>query len=1724
MDSYGLQALVQLLQTIPGLAAYVGLMTLLIFAAALATIFFGVTVGLVVMLGGLCILIVLVIINWVISLFAERSKAGFEEGMQQQIRGPATNKAAVREVRERWAKAMSELKAARLNIYSLPWYMLIGEPGGGKTTTLRQSGLEFPVGTQALSGTSGTRNCDWWFTNEAVILDTAGRWTFNETNAPDKQEWDEFLGLLKKYRRAAPINGVLVGIPADSLLGDDRPKRLEKAEKLRDKLTNLQRVLEVQFPVYFLILKSDRIMGFADFFGRLPPGEDRQLLGWSNAEQLDRPFDPRGFRDQFRGLYDRMHQWRLRLAGEVCEGGYDNFDGPVRTASVTDPVDVLYAFPEEFKAAGDGLADYVDIVFAENRFREPLFFRGFYFVSGLQQGKPIMKACSNLLRGSASGDEAAEDLGKIFTRSRSLFIHDVYRRKAFPEKGLVARSATAIQRDRAVRATFWGGGALLALGMAAALVWFVFDLRDKLGKLQEHLAEAGRVAGCDPEKKAPTREAPEVAATLLTETNAARERGLGSILVPFSDTKQVTDQVAEAQRSFFARFVLRPFLQKDDSGKWIPVETHLAKGMLAGGVSAAATGKDKDSAAAKLRDEQHELFVQGLAEYIRWWKGALEDEGYLVDKQTLKAFEKGAEQSTRLGRLVGYKGVADAIGVEERKSLGDRLATCYEALVALGEKDGATDVRPDGVKAVRSILTGQQRTPANLTAAVQHLRKYWEPPIESITGPTGVGDFPDERAKRYSEMRAAYDKLLELPRERRVPLATTDEYNAYVKEWNDRLDAFEKAYEAYQKAVDGYFNAINNNAAAKKQYVEETGPKLDDLEARINREYGIVREALRFKTNKAIEMNAVLAALEADYEHLRQMIVAKRQPTTPGFGSRRGLAMDPAAFERLARAKIPQPILDKLNAEMKGKRYVNEDVLYDALLNVLRPRENAEYSKAIVAAVKGEEGDSAGPGPGPGPGLGGNAAPPPPPKPMLEVNDAAVEKMGKDGVPPEVVKAVKEGLAGKKFEDDKAVDSALQDCLTTKQYNTQKDKIIAAVKAAVPPPPPPPPAPAAPAGQPTPSAPPAGLIRAGDEFDSKEFTAALECIRTARRRFKEESAWPDAPVDENVFAFPLPPSAPPAPVRGWAPVDAKWAEDHEKAVVRPLFGPDGKAPTLPAGVAQLRDERLFNLLRGAGIAKRQWLLTQAVNRYLARLAETPYDRLVLADMTRRQVAPTEAAKVIPYIRADPPVRVEAALTRPFKAEYEKYLDAVEKFSKEIRPGQMEAPVLDADLTAGKLVAGATDSRVKYRARYYAAWWELYGLLDKTLLAKIESDRIRTFGDLQSQMRDDFAVPNSESVCKQVHDLATMLNEGLSAEKDKAWLTAEQLKPLSDYHLPAWLGAYDKIADIYRRARNTLDSSVLKLKDDPVTGLKLLLDKPAELADIEGLEKLAGDYDNLRACRPFLAVRRIITKAEELLATDVNARFRTEWAPVEARARQLAAKFPFSARIDGNGDATLDEAREFLGSEAEVGKIMNRFAPLEVKAGAGFPFVWNPEERVKRFAGAWREWRKFAMDPDGKSIRRFADKEKIELIIEPKPDLVRNPDRLAAFATRLIIQIDNNETVVHDFTAGGRGPFAMPLSFEQKNTIRVMTDLENAAKANRPAVYPKFGKEAVASHWAILRYIADVEQGGYGTVRWLNDRKTAQVYHFLEINDRGAVRKCEVRLDFNFPEKVPIPFP
>lgn len=183
-----------------------------------------------------------------------------------------------RKLREKMQEAIRTLqqspdlrKQGGLPLYAVPWYLLIGPSQSGKATLLRAVASSFPPFERpTLSADAPTQNCDWWFFNTAIVLDTAGGYALPTKGERASSQWFRFLQLLRYYRELLPINGLIVAIGADMLTAKrEEDLRLEAGE-LRKRIDEAIRELGVDFPIYLLITRCDLIEGFTEFFGCLP--------------------------------------------------------------------------------------------------------------------------------------------------------------------------------------------------------------------------------------------------------------------------------------------------------------------------------------------------------------------------------------------------------------------------------------------------------------------------------------------------------------------------------------------------------------------------------------------------------------------------------------------------------------------------------------------------------------------------------------------------------------------------------------------------------------------------------------------------------------------------------------------------------------------------------------------------------------------------------------------------------------------------------------------------------------------------------------------------------------------------------------------------------------------------------------------------------------------------------------------------------------------------------------------------------------------------------------------------------------------------------------------------------------------------------------------------------------------------------------------------------------
>lgn len=389
-----------------------------------------------------------------------------------------------RRIRDRLLEAIKTLESSPdlrrkkgMPLYALPWYLLIGASESGKTTLLRGVAATFTPFGRPRSGVTGpTQDCDWWFFNTAILLDTTSSYAYPVEVERDRARWYRFLRLLRHYRALQPINGVIIAVTVDALMSkDDEELRLDAAE-LRKRVDEAIRELGVDFPVYLLITRCDLLEGFTEFFNCLPEQTRRQVLGYVNEGRprtgeasSDTGRADFAFESVYASLVDRLHQLRLSIFNQ-------------KELLLEALRQKIFCFPEEFHALQRPLSIFTHTLLAENPYQHTPFFRGLFFCSALQQGTP---ASFLRRRFHLDGQSQVPQQG-----STSYFLHDLFAVILQRDQYLVSPTSRASTGRRLRHLLGLGGCLVLCLGLVIFLTQAFLSDRAILRATNASLCEA----------------------------------------------------------------------------------------------------------------------------------------------------------------------------------------------------------------------------------------------------------------------------------------------------------------------------------------------------------------------------------------------------------------------------------------------------------------------------------------------------------------------------------------------------------------------------------------------------------------------------------------------------------------------------------------------------------------------------------------------------------------------------------------------------------------------------------------------------------------------------------------------------------------------------------------------------------------------------------------------------------------------------------------------------------------------------------------------------------------------------------------------------------------------------------------------------------------------------------------------------------------------------------
>ena len=376
-----------------------------------------------------------------------------DAGLDEVINAEATD------LKRKFEQAFSLLKSSKgTSLTDMPWYMIIGSPGSGKTTLLSNSGLKFPLykefSNQAIQGVGGTKNCDWWITQDAVLLDTAGRYTSQDSQREvDESGWSNFLDLIKKYRKK-PISGLLVSFSLSDLVTMNDFEIGQLINQTKQRISDINDYFDTRFPVYVVVTKCDMLAGFTQFFENFSHKEREQTFGITfDPKRLEKSSPVGLFSQEFSELVESLErrQWQ-RISLERDAGRKS----------------LIYSFTSQLSSLKPTLQNVVESLCENDNKLTNGILRGLYFTSGTQHGAPIDRMIAKVSQvfGVRSNAQVLWN-----NDSRSYFIKEVLQQVIFPESDQFGVLASYEKRKALIkRWSFIGAGVfsiLLSIG------WFI---------------------------------------------------------------------------------------------------------------------------------------------------------------------------------------------------------------------------------------------------------------------------------------------------------------------------------------------------------------------------------------------------------------------------------------------------------------------------------------------------------------------------------------------------------------------------------------------------------------------------------------------------------------------------------------------------------------------------------------------------------------------------------------------------------------------------------------------------------------------------------------------------------------------------------------------------------------------------------------------------------------------------------------------------------------------------------------------------------------------------------------------------------------------------------------------------------------------------------------------------------------------------------------------------
>lgn len=285
----------------------------------------------------------------------------------------------------------------------LPWYLVIGPAGVGKSTLLANAELTFFAEDKLVyptpSGVETTGHSNWWISESAVFIDVPGYYL----SKPEL--WLELLRLVKRQKR---LRGVIMVLSTAELVLQSRQKCDQIVQLMKQRIQDIAQHYKEPFSLSIILNKVDMLSGFEDFFDELSWEERTQSWGI----RFDRTPGAQllaNFETEYDHLLKRLNErliWRLHQEREIG-----------RRIVTKD-------FPVQIESIKSLIASFLYPISEILRYQSNIGFQGIYLCSATQQGEEPMNCLLPLL--SEHFELQVQGVPrKIGRRSQPYFIHQL---------------------------------------------------------------------------------------------------------------------------------------------------------------------------------------------------------------------------------------------------------------------------------------------------------------------------------------------------------------------------------------------------------------------------------------------------------------------------------------------------------------------------------------------------------------------------------------------------------------------------------------------------------------------------------------------------------------------------------------------------------------------------------------------------------------------------------------------------------------------------------------------------------------------------------------------------------------------------------------------------------------------------------------------------------------------------------------------------------------------------------------------------------------------------------------------------------------------------------------------------------------------------------------------------------------------------------------------------